>query len=195
MITKNLSTLKIHKLTQAQYDRELAAGNIDENALYLTPEEAIDLSPYATIESLSVKSDVGHTHDDMYYTETEIDTKIEDINISIEDIIDGTTVVAEANHAVSADDATSATNATKATQDASGNVITSTYETKTDASTKLTEAKAYADTIKNDLLNGAGEAYDTLKELGDLIDTNVNAIEALETVASGKQNKITGVSG
>ena len=40
MITENLSTLKIHKLTQEQYDRELAAGNIDENALYLTPDTA-----------------------------------------------------------------------------------------------------------------------------------------------------------
>lgn len=39
MITENLSTLKIHKLTQAQYNRALAAGNIDENALYLTPDE------------------------------------------------------------------------------------------------------------------------------------------------------------
>ena len=57
MITDNLSTLKIHKLTQAQYERELAAGNIDETALYLTPEEA-------------------HNHDDRYYTEYEIDTKL-----------------------------------------------------------------------------------------------------------------------
>lgn len=39
MITENVSTLKINKLTQAQYERELAAGNIDENALYLTPGE------------------------------------------------------------------------------------------------------------------------------------------------------------
>lgn len=39
MITQNLLTLKIHKLTQEQYDRELEAGRIDENALYLTPEE------------------------------------------------------------------------------------------------------------------------------------------------------------
>lgn len=38
MITENLSTLKIHKLTQEQYDRELAAGRIDESALYLTPD-------------------------------------------------------------------------------------------------------------------------------------------------------------
>lgn len=41
MITENLSTLKIHKLSQTQYDRELAAGNIDENSLYLTPDEKI----------------------------------------------------------------------------------------------------------------------------------------------------------
>lgn len=53
MITENLSTLKIHKLTQAQYDRELAAGNIDVDALYLTPDEDIDLSPYATKEDLA----------------------------------------------------------------------------------------------------------------------------------------------
>lgn len=39
MNTENLTTLKIHKLTQAQYDRELANGSIDENALYLTPQE------------------------------------------------------------------------------------------------------------------------------------------------------------
>lgn len=65
-------------------------------------------------------------------------------------------------------------------------------ETKSDASAKLAEAKSYADSaatkVKNDLLNGAGAAYDTLKELGDLIDVNVDAIEALEQVASSKAN-------
>jgi hypothetical protein len=52
MIIENLSTLKIHKLTQEQYDREFAAGNIDENAIYLTPDEGIDLSPYAKLTDL-----------------------------------------------------------------------------------------------------------------------------------------------
>lgn len=47
MTTQNVSTLKIHKLTQAQYDRELEAGNIEENALYLTPAEE-----YATKQEL-----------------------------------------------------------------------------------------------------------------------------------------------
>lgn len=92
--------------------------------------------------------------------------------------------------------------ATKATQDASGNVITDTYETKTDAATKLATAKTYAEeqataaanAVKDDLLNGAGPAYDTLKELGDLIVANDTAIDALETIASGKQDQITGAA-
>lgn len=53
----------------------------------------------------------------------------------------------------------------------------------------IEEAKSYADTVKNDLLNGAGEAYDTLKELGELIDENTDAIEALNTVATNKADK------
>ena len=39
--------------------------------------------------------------------------------------------------------------------------------------------------MKNDLLGGAGTAYDTLKELADLIDTNKSAIEALQALAAG----------
>ena len=61
-----------------------------------------------------------------------------------------------------------------------------TAQTKADAA--LVSARAYADGIKNDLLNGAGTAYDTLKELGDLIDVNADAIDALETVAASKAN-------
>lgn len=137
----------------------------------------------------------------------------------------GTTVVKEAQHAATADSATTANSATKATQDGNGNVISSTYETKADAASKLTEAKSYTDTevakkadaghnhdtaydakgsaataesnakayadsvgatVKSDLLGGAGAAYDTLLELSELIGDNADAIDALETVASGK---------
>ena len=76
MKTENLSTLKIHKMSQAQYDREKAAGRIDENAIYLTPDEGADLSGYATVEQLNAKADANHNHNDIYYTETEIDTKL-----------------------------------------------------------------------------------------------------------------------
>lgn len=42
MITENLSTLKINKLTRAQYEAALEAGRINENELYMTLEEGTD---------------------------------------------------------------------------------------------------------------------------------------------------------
>lgn len=53
---------------------------------------------------------------------------------------------------------------------------------KTQVAQDIVDAKT---AVKNDLLNGAGEAYDTLKELGDLIDNNKGGIEALEAIAAG----------
>lgn len=61
--TETLPTLKIHKLTQEQYDQELENGTIDENALYLTPDEEIDLSGYVTVEQLNDKANISHTHE------------------------------------------------------------------------------------------------------------------------------------
>ena len=57
MKTENVSTLKIHKLTQAQYDRELAAGRIDENALYLTPDDTNNMS--GSLNGIIVSIDAG----------------------------------------------------------------------------------------------------------------------------------------
>ena len=53
----------------------------------------------------------------------------------------------------------------------------------------LYEAKGAAEAVKNELLNGAGDAFNTLKELGDLIKDNVEAIDALESLAAGKADK------
>ena len=53
----------------------------------------------------------------------------------------------------------------------------------------LYDARGSAEAVKNDLLNGAGSAYDTLKELGDLISTNVDTITALEKIAANKADK------
>lgn len=39
--------------------------------------------------------------------------------------------------------------------------------------------------LKNELLGGAGEAFDTLKELADLIANNADAIDALRNLAAG----------
>lgn len=71
-----LSTLNIHKLTQEEYDQALAAGTLDENTLYLTPDEEIDISKYATKDELASKADKTHNHDNVYYTEAEVDTAL-----------------------------------------------------------------------------------------------------------------------
>lgn len=82
MKTENLQTLKIHKLTQEQYERELNAGRIDENALYLTPDEYTnDIEDLK--KALNNKADKEHYHNETYYTKLEIDNFefINDLNL------------------------------------------------------------------------------------------------------------------
>ena len=43
MKVDNLDTLKIHKLSTEQYQREIDAGTIDETAIYLTPKEEVKI--------------------------------------------------------------------------------------------------------------------------------------------------------
>ena len=63
---------------------------------------------------------------------------------------------------------------------------TTASTTKVYSSSKVdSQITAAKQAVKNDLLGGAGTAYDTLKELADLIETNKTAIEALQTLAAG----------
>lgn len=63
---------------------------------------------------------------------------------------------------------------------------TSASTTKVYSSSKVeSKITAAKQEVKNDLLGGAGAAYDTLKELADLIETNKTAITALQTIAAG----------
>lgn len=171
----------------------------------------------------------SHNHDDRYYTETEVDTKISGVNSTISthtgnsDIHVTTTNKSNWNsaytHSTSAhapsnaekniivgiqkngtdltvNSSTRKVNITVPTTAAEVGAATSDhkhddlYDAKGAAAGALSSAQAYADSaatkVKNDLLNGAGTAYDTLKELGELIVDNADAIDALETIASGK---------
>jgi hypothetical protein len=75
-ITEVLSTLKIYKFTQEQYDKAVENGMLEDGAIYLTPNEETDLSDYVTMEQLDTKANTEHSHDDKYYTEVEVDTLI-----------------------------------------------------------------------------------------------------------------------
>ena len=58
MNIENLTTLKINQLTQAQYDAALAAGTINENELYATPDDnELDTTTFLRV------SDVGSAVD------------------------------------------------------------------------------------------------------------------------------------
>lgn len=101
----------------------------------------------------------------------------------ITNITNGSIIVAEATHAISAD------NATKATQDGNGAVITATYETKADANAKLTEAKTYTDSEVAKLLNNSSEAIDSIFELRDAMAENEEVVTALESAIGNKSDK------
>ena len=165
-------------------------------------------SEYATVTALNGKADVAHTHADKadvdhthddYATVTALNGKA-DVNHSHSDYAsvthDHDEVYAAIGH-THADKADvnhthnyAAVNHTHDNYAATTHNHTGVYDPAGTAQNKadaaLEAAKAYTDGVKNDLLNGAGAAYDTLQELGDLIDDNQDAIDALETVAAGK---------
>lgn len=149
----------ISDMTDYKVDAELSSTSTNpiQNKVVDAEFEEIAVSMRAMSLALDGKSDANHNHDDKYYTETEIDTKL-----------------------ASKSDTTHKHDAL--------------YDAKGASEAALASAKTYADSaatkVKNDLLNGAGGAYDTLKELGDLIDDNADAIDALEIVATGKADKV-----
>lgn len=147
-------------------------------------------------EALDGKAASSHTHNDVYYTESEIDGIVSGLNTSIagKAASSHTHTISNVTNLQSTLDAKVPTSRTVNGKALTANIILSASDVGADASgtaatqaaAALQSAKDYADDIKDDLLNGAGTAYDTLKELGDLIDTNADAIDALETVAAGK---------
>jgi hypothetical protein len=79
MKTEDLSTLKIHKLTQAQYDRELAAGNLDENAIYLTPEEELKIDLVEVLNNTVTHEQIPSAQATVEYVNAEIAAKAPEI--------------------------------------------------------------------------------------------------------------------
>lgn len=185
------------------YDEKGAAEAVQNNLKAVSDE----LNSHASDSGIHVTTanktnwNAAYTHSQTTHARTDA-TKVADSTTNGNILINGTetTVYSHPNSGVTAGTYKSVTVNAQGHVTAGSNPTTlSGYgitdaETKTDSANKLAEAKTYADNaatkVKNDLLNGAGTAYDTLKELGDLIDDNVDAIEALESVAAGKADKV-----
>ena len=171
MITQDVSevlpTLKIHKLTQEEYDQKLTDGTLDENALYLTPDEEIDLSPYATVEQLDTKADVEHIHEDVNTSLANLNTLVGDTKVS-DQISEAIKNKSDVDHTHTA---------AEIGADVSGS-----------AASALSDAKSYTDTKISELINGAPTTLDTIGEIAAAMSENVGVVEALDSAIGSKAN-------
>lgn len=132
----------------------------------------------------------AHTHDDIYYTETEIDSKVAELQSSIDsvdgavdNITSGTTVVEEAKHAESADSATTATTATNANHAITADSATNATNATNAENAENAERADYADEAGNaDYAASAGSAASATKAKQD---GNGNVItDTYQTIAN-----------
>lgn len=148
--------------------------------------------------ALSGKANSSHAHDDRYYTESEIDSKLDskaDINHvhTIDSSLSSTSTNPVQNKVINS----AISNKVPTTRTINGkalssNITLSASDVGADASgsanTALTNAKTYTDSKISALVNSAPETLDTLGELAAAMEDNSDAIEALEAVAASKAN-------
>lgn len=141
---------------------------------------AVDKSKGTLQEQVNKKSDDGHVHDDRYYTETEIDTKIEDINESV------------SSHKVNKSNPHGVTRA----QVGLGNVdntsdinkpVSTAQQDAIDAA--YANSNYYTDQKIAELINGAPTTLDTLKEIADAMAEQESVVEALDEAIGSKANE------
>ena len=185
MAVTNVNGVTVNKITKAQYDAEKLAGNItaamEQNEVWLfTDDQHVsstekenwnaksefsgsynDLTDKPTIPTVPTNVS-SFTNDAGYLTEVEYDDLIgkpELFSGSYNDLTDKPSI-----------------------PDVSG------FETKTDATAKLTEAKAYTDTKVADLVGTAPTTLDTLQEVAAAIQENESVVEALNSAIGNKAN-------
>ena len=187
-ITEILSTLKIHKLSKEKYDEELANGNIDETALYLTPDEDVDLSGYATVEQLNEKADAEHIHE--IADITNLQSTLDAINESISDVskLSHTHSISDVDNLQETLDSNLAESKsytdTKTADLVSNTVVdnkVSTHNVATDAHNDIRLLIDGLTTRLNTLADSDDTTLDQMSEIVDYIKTNKDLIEAVTT--------------
>ena len=195
-MSKFISTSNLNKLSKALNDRiKLLVGEEKERAMEAeaglqaaingkAPASHTHDDRYFTetevTNKLAGKSDVGHVHDDLYYTETEIDGKISTLNNAING-----KAPASHNHD---DRYFTETEINGKIEDINESISSSvsTLEGKiaTAKSGAISESKSYTDTAISKLVDSAPEAMNTLNELAKAIGDHQTEYEAYVATVS-----------
>ena len=150
--------------------------------------KTIDLTP----DSLGLSA-AGHSHDDIYYTETEINTKLGEVQDNIQSAIDGYKgaidgAKKELQTAIN-NEATSRSNADNAL-DARLDVLEGSGAGS--VAKALSDAKSYADTKVAALVDSAPGTLDTLNELAAALGNDPNFATTIATQIGKKADKSHG---
>ena len=132
------------------------------------------------ITKISTKADVAHNHNDIYYTENEVDSKLSEINTSISGI--SNTYETKTDAQTKLDEAKEYTNSQIAaipTPDVSGQI--NTHNTSTSAHSDIRELITDITTKLNNFLNVDDTTTDQLSEVLQLIENNKGTLESLTT--------------
>ena len=150
--------------------------------------KTIDLTP----DSLGLSA-AGHNHDDIYYTETEINTKLGEVQDDIQAAIDGYVgaiagAKSDLQDAIN-DEATSRVNADNALDARLDKLEGSGAGSVAKA---LSDAKSYADTKVAALVDSAPGTLDTLNELAEALGDDPNFATTIATQIGEKADKSHG---
>ena len=151
-------------------------------------------------EAVLSKADAVHAHDDKYYTESEIDSKLDE-KADISSIPTGLSDLADdATHRVVTDAEKEAWNAKsdfsgsyndlsdKPTIPSIEGLATTTY-----VDDQIADANTYTDDKIALLLNNSSEAVDSIMELATAMDENEDVVAALESAIGTKVDKVEGM--
>lgn len=178
MTTENLSTLKIHKLTQEQYDRELAAGRIDENALYLTPDEEIDLSGYATKEEIPTGALAWKDKVSKSDLDSSVQSSLDKADTALQSFTETDPTVP--------DWAKQPTKPTYTAEEVGALPADTVIPT-----TEGLATESYVDAKVANLVNSAPETLDTLGELATAMQENESVVNTLNQAIANKADNTT----
>lgn len=201
MAVTNVNGITVNKITKSQYDAEVTAGNItsamQQNEVWLfTDDQHVSASEKANWNN---KSDFSGDYNDLTNkpviptVPTNISAFTNDSGY-LTDYTESDPTVPSHVKSITSTDISNWNN--KSEFSGSYNDLTdkptipdvSGYETKTDATAKLNEAKTYTDTKVANLVGTAPTTLDTLQEVAEAIQENETVVDALNSAIGNKAN-------